>query len=522
MDENYLDNLLNDVSSEDKLNNSFDRNVAEDAEIDLDFSDLDDLSLEELDDLDDLDLGDLDVDDIDFNDVDVTKINSEPSKVSSNVPGNSEGELNLDALIDEANMESATKEYVDENVDELNENAVSNESAGDVFSDALDKMDEDQQIQSFDEMENITETVENQSDSLDDDLDSSEMDAIIDAEINNQEDSDNMDLDDLFSALGIEEEGSDSEQSQTEIDEIDELLNSSMAMAAESEGLSDLSQLEDLDIPKIPEDDKKGKKKKDKTAKKSISEVLFGEPDEDDIQEAKEFEEKKAKKALEKEEKKAQNEVKKAEKQEKKALKEQQNQAKKEQALEKKKIKQAALQEEYEAEKNEKKVSTVTVIIVFVLFIALAAGVLFGTKQFSYTQVIKKAKDYFNRQRYRLAYDEVAGVDVKPKDEELKDRIYTVMYVERLYESYNNYMKLGKYDKAMDALLRGLEKYDEHHAEAVELGIEADLDYCRKEILDALNEKYKVDEARAYEMMKLSGQDYMNALKECSAGIIKE
>lgn len=62
--------------------------------------------------------------------------------------------------------------------------------------------------------------------------------------------------------------------------------------------------------------------------------------------------------------------------------------------------------------------------------------------------MIKKAANYFERQRYRLAYDEVSGVEVKEKDQDLKDRIYTVMYVERLYESYENNMKLGRADKA--------------------------------------------------------------------------
>lgn len=32
-------------------------------------------------------------------------------------------------------------------------------------------------------------------------------------------------------------------------------------------------------------------------------------------------------------------------------------------------------------------------------------------------------------------------------------------------------MKLGRADKALDALLRGIQKYDEHYDEAVELDI---------------------------------------------------
>ena len=71
MDENYLDSLLGGASSGD--NNNFDNNVDADSGVDIDMSDLRNISLDELDDLDSLDLGDLELDDIDFDDVDVTK-----------------------------------------------------------------------------------------------------------------------------------------------------------------------------------------------------------------------------------------------------------------------------------------------------------------------------------------------------------------------------------------------------------------------------------------------------------------
>ena len=122
--------------------------------------------------------------------------------------------------------------------------------------------------------------------------------------------------------------------------------------------------------------------------------------------------------------------------------------------------------------------------------------------------MIKKAANYFERQRYRLAYDEVSGVEVKEKDQDLKDRIYTVMYVERLYESYENNMKLGRADKALDALLRGIQKYDEHYDEAVELDIVKDIDSCRDKIINALWNTYGITEEMAYQILAMEGQEY--------------
>ena len=169
-------------------------------------------------------------------------------------------------------------------------------------------------------------------------------------------------------------------------------------------------------------------------------------------------------------------------------------------------------EEALDAADGSKPVSKVVTAIIFVAFAVGAALIVLGTNSFSYRQVIKKATDYFDRQRYRLAYDEVAGVDVKEKDQELKDRIYTVMYVERLYESYDNNMKLGRPDKALDSLIRGLEKYDEHYAEAVELDIADDIDLCKANIVSALNQTFGLSEAEAYVIMTYEGQDYIDAL----------
>jgi len=83
MDENYLDDLLKEVSTNNQKKNNFDQNVEKDSGVDIDFSDLDDISLDELDSLDDISLDDLELDDIDFDDLDVTNLSFEGNKKSS-------------------------------------------------------------------------------------------------------------------------------------------------------------------------------------------------------------------------------------------------------------------------------------------------------------------------------------------------------------------------------------------------------------------------------------------------------
>lgn len=549
MDENYLDDLLNDISNKGKSNDDFDNAINSDVGLDIDFSDIDNISLEELDGFDDLTLDDLEVDDIDFDDVDVTKL-SDDANNKSKVTIEPE-KYDLNDLIDEANASSLQKDYVGEEVkasDELDD------SSQDVFTEAKNDMDLDWKIYSFDNEEvSLMSSKKDDKSSSESSIDNSidNLSDVDEASVGADFDSDEMDLDDLFSALGIEaEEGEGQSSYNYGEDDLDKMFEETMAMSADNIELAGIKEIGDDDSGSIDdygsvlsdeislEDtvDKKQRKKKTKQKKendenassnkkerKSISEILFGTPDEEDLLEEEQFKIKKEQKLIAKEQKKSLSDAKKQEKAEKKQIKEQQSKSKKNKKLQKKQEKEALYKAELEAEKDEKKVPTFVVIIVFLLFAALGCTVVFGAKGFSYSQLIKRASDYFERQRYRLAYDEVAGVEVKPKHENLKERIYTVMYVERLYESYCNYTRVNKYEKGLDALLRGLEKYDEHYEEAVELEIVDDVNYCKNQIIEALLTVYGLDEASAREIMQLTGQDYMEALnKYCKKYKVEE
>lgn len=493
MDENYLDDLLGELSGNNGQQNSFDKSMSEDAGIDIDFSDVEDISLDELDALDDIDLSSLELDDIDFDDIDVTKLSSETTAV-----GNSSNDVDFDmeSLIAETADTQEAPEYEPE---PMAEQTLSFDE--EVFSEAEteQRMDEEMFGMSVDETNAFGEDTGN----------------AMGADMDVPGDVENMDLDDLFSALGIDDNSADEDDYTSNQDQVDSMLDSAMQLDFENSDIDDIEEIGEKGAKKS-----KGKRKNE--GKKSLSVILFGEPDEDDEEEERRLQAKKA----EKEEKKSEKEVIKAEKKakgnEKKALKKKQGQDKKKEKEKKKKERLAELNAELEAEKAEKKLSTPAVAIVFAIFMALGVLVVLGANKFNYSQVIKKATDYFDRQRYRLAYDEVSGVDVKEDDRELKDRIYTVMYVERLYESYENNLSLNRPDKALDALLRGLEKHDVHYAEAVELGVAEDIDGCKVKIVTALWDTYGISEEEAYSIIALKGQKYSTRLMEISSGIVSE
>ena len=535
MDDNSLDSMLDELVGD---TNSVDENIDMDSGIDIDMSDLPDISLSEFDDLGNVDLDDLDldIDDIDFDDVDITNLNSDVPeekghhvKAASNAQSSTkEDELDLDALIAEAG--AAEEEVL------VNEG----QAADDVFAEALEEFKEDESVNSLvaqpekeeamdissaaeesaaaenEPVAGMAQTPEEAGGEIDLDALAQELGDMPDTSADAAGEGfagGEIDLDELFGPAGTGE-SADENYTKNE-DGLDALLAGGEMDAA-------LADIEDIDEEK-PAKKKKGKKAKGE--KKSVKEILFGEPDEDDIEEEAYFEERKAKKAEEKEKKKAEKEAKSGEKEEEKKaaleVKEKEKNAKKQKKAEQKAGKKAKKKAELEAEleemKGTKPVPTPVVLIVFVIFAAIGVFVILGTKSFSYSQVIRKATDYFERQKYRMAYDEVSGVEVKEKDQELKDRIYTVMYVERLHESYQNNKVLGRKDKALDALLRGVEKYDEHYAEAVELGIVSDINSVREKIIAALWGDYGITEDQAYALIALEGVEYAEKLKAYAA-----
>lgn len=579
MDENYLDNLLNEISLdkeidhnvEDELDNQiqsekekrqetsnlsrddlFDLGLNKDAE-NTNLDDEDSFSedqmdeLDKLDDMADLDMGDLDFSDIDFDDLDVTKLDELPD------------DADLDALLkefdgnfeieDHFEQDSTEKEDKQEELAEVSKEPDSDRKDevekpdqqtfdADQFLDGL-LLDEEQEAAQKNPLEEVNmeqedvsqmeETKEESASSNDEAYDLDDLLEDMGEEIRSSEEeiadiskgdkqpeniegqpaeeevktSDGDDLEDLFSLLDLDEnesqEHNEDESSENEIPLPD-------------------NPLDDLDVVGLQEPDDEVSKKEKPVKKKSLMTILFGEPDEDDELSPEELEAIEQKKA----EKKAKKEAAKLAKEEKKAAAKEEKAAKagdKKKAQEEKKkvraVKKAKQKEE--EEKNAEPVKPLNkpaVVFIFTLFLGGTFLFYLGMNNFNYTQAIQKATDYFDNQKYHKAYDEIKGVEVKEKDQDLKDRIYTVMYVERLYESYQNNIKLDRQKKALDSLLRGVDKYYEYYDEAQKLGIVDDLNYSFAQIQTALQDHYGITVEQAAAINQLDSYEYVQTVDQ--------
>ena len=153
-----------------------------------------------------------------------------------------------------------------------------------------------------------------------------------------------------------------------------------------------------------------------------------------------------------------------------------------------------------EIEEDEGRINRFGAFIVFLFFGLFAMLIYLGTNVISYTLSIQNATNYFDKQEYTDAYNEVYGIDIKAEDIEIYDKIMTVMFVNKQLNSYNNFYSMGQYPQALDSLLKGLKRYDKYIELATMLGIKTDLDYVRSQILGELNNVFMLTEEEAVAM----------------------
>ncbi len=298
----------------------------------------------------------------------------------------------------------------------------------------------------------------------------------------------------------------------------------SAALEVDLGDLSVESLLDDLDdgtldetLTNLDADALAAKKEKKKKKKKSLFERLFANvveeltPEQIALQKAKEenaarrkaeaAEKKKQQKEMSKEEKAAAKEeaAKAKEEEAKKKAEEKKRKAEEAKArAQKKKEERLALEA---LEVNEGRINRAGASILFVIFAVFAIFIILGTNIYYYNISIKNAQTEFDRQHYNEAYYQVYGLKIKDKDIELYDKIMTVMYVKAQENAYEHYMTVNDREKALDSLLKGLQRYDKYLELATLLDIEDDLNYVKSDILEELATEFDLSESDAYSMM---------------------
>ena len=220
------------------------------------------------------------------------------------------------------------------------------------------------------------------------------------------------------------------------------------------------------------------------------------------------YEEKQKKKSAKKEEQDVKKKEKKAKADEKKAAAKSKKEAKPKKEKKPKKPKKEKKPKEPPKPGDILKIKPLSVVF-FIMFIAgvCVLIVVLNTGLHSQT-TLNNAKSYVKNNNYAKAYAELSGNNLNEREEEVYNQASVVMYVQRQYESYQNYTKMGMKTEALNALIKGLARYNKYASEAAELGVSEDINTVRQDILSALQNTYKISEEDAQSLVNLSKENF--------------
>ncbi len=152
-----------------------------------------------------------------------------------------------------------------------------------------------------------------------------------------------------------------------------------------------------------------------------------------------------------------------------------------------KKEKKPKIKKVKEPEKPSKKLPKKRVRNTFILCLSILAAILvlavFGTEYLNK----KQARYAFDNADYETAYADLYGFDLGDSDNEIYQKSRTIMFMQRKWSSYENYMQLGMKAEALNSLLEGYKIYPAVMEKAQEYGVEDQVKEVYDKIIAALS-----------------------------------
>lgn len=153
-------------------------------------------------------------------------------------------------------------------------------------------------------------------------------------------------------------------------------------------------------------------------------------------------------------------------------------------------------------------------VICFVLFVSgVVILILMLNNTINYNNSSNAAKACIESGNYSKAYDMLAGMKLNENDKNLYEQTVHIMYVERQYESYQNYRNMNMPTEAINALIKGIERYNTYVSKGEELGVKKYMDECRDRIYKALEGDYKITKAKADELVRMYDTQFVQYYK---------
>lgn len=187
------------------------------------------------------------------------------------------------------------------------------------------------------------------------------------------------------------------------------------------------------------------------------------------------------------------------------AAKEDKKQAKKD----KKKAKKEKKEKEPKPEEpdNTPPLPKKPVILIFLMAFSILALVLLMMKLSGKNSYIDTAKQAMDNGDYVEAYEQLSGLDLKGNDQKLYKEVSTMAAVQEQYQAYLTLMGADKYDLALDALVRGIGRYDKGLDNAKKYGREGEMNHLKDQLEEALDQQFGMSTDDARKLYKIKDRE---------------
>ncbi len=147
-----------------------------------------------------------------------------------------------------------------------------------------------------------------------------------------------------------------------------------------------------------------------------------------------------------------------------------------------------------------KKLSAKKIQITAIFALTLLAAIILAVTLVPPMLDKEKARNAYYSGNYEVTLEAFYGMDLNESDQILYDRAYVIMRMQRKLDSYNNYINMGKETEALNQLIEAIFRYEEIYVEALECGVEQEVDARYSTVLELLQTKYNLTAEQAKEL----------------------
>jgi len=168
------------------------------------------------------------------------------------------------------------------------------------------------------------------------------------------------------------------------------------------------------------------------------------------------------------------------------------------------------------------------VVSMVILALTIFAGIYLIASQLPKVKELSDARKAFYNRDYKAAFEGFYGKKLHESDQALYNQAYAILKMQRRVEAYQNYKSLGLEVEALDALMQGVEQFDELYAYAQMNNAATEVMSVYQELLNILQSSYGLTEEQARDIVAeeddliytlrlealVGGYDYVNPYED--------